>query len=578
MHFLSETHLDPEAVAENRPDRNVSPPVETEVIRHALISAAEEMKIALCRTAFSPLIYEVLDFACALYDREVRLLAQAKSLPIFLGTLNFCVDAAVRAVGGEENLEPGDIILTTYGFDIGSHPQDAVLVMPAFFEDELVGYSTIKAHWTDIAAKDPYCTDTIDNFQEGTIYPGIKLFRRGVRNEDVYRIIIANSRYPRELDGDITAHAVGVRTGTIALARVIAKHGLEAFRGSVEAILDHGEATVRALFADLPDGRYVGRGAMDSNGVTDELIPFEVAVEVAGSDVVIDYSNAPPEQAGPVNCPLPGTVSASRVAITALAGVHDSPTEGHFRPIQVRTTPGTLFDPRPPAPIYLYGWPLVQAIEAIHRALADALPTHIAAGSGGDICGFTFWGARADGELWYYSAPHVIGQGASSGGDGANALQHIGASATRATPVEVWEARNPWLVERLELAPDSGGPGRFRGGLGIDLHVRILRDCYLTSVFERTKTPSWGLFGGQSGRANELVVQYPDGSERTFGKATRLEIPEGSLVQFHMGGGGGYGPPEERAPEDVLADVREGYVTEGEARRQYPHAFPSERG
>src|SRR5438094_6928873 len=147
-------------------------PITTEIIRHALLAAADEMRIALCRTAFSPTIYEVLDFACALYDRQIRLLGQAPGLPIFLGSLSFCVEAVVRAVGGPAKLESGDILLTTYGYDTGAHSQDAALVMPAFLQEQLVGYAVIKAHWPDIGAKAPYCSDTTDNFQEGTIYPG----------------------------------------------------------------------------------------------------------------------------------------------------------------------------------------------------------------------------------------------------------------------------------------------------------------------------------------------------------------------------------------------------------------------
>src|ERR671931_794146 len=172
-------------------------PVTTEVIRHGLNSAAEQMKRALVRTAFSPVIYEVLDFAVAIYDRQVRLLAQAPSLPLFMGTMNFCVEAAVAAVGGEEELEPGDIILYNVPYGTGSHPQDAAVVMPVFVDDgELVGYTTIKGHWLDIGGKEPYPTDTVDVFQEGTIFPGVKLFSGGALVRDIWRFATANSRVP----------------------------------------------------------------------------------------------------------------------------------------------------------------------------------------------------------------------------------------------------------------------------------------------------------------------------------------------------------------------------------------------
>src|SRR5579864_6978417 len=192
-------------------------PITTEVIRHGLNSAANQMKRALVRTAFSPIIYEVLDFAVAIYDRQVRLLAQAPSLPIFMGTMNFCVDAAVAAVGGEEALEPGDIILYNFPYGTGSHPQDCAVVMPVFLHArELIGYTTIKGHLLDIGGKEPYSTDTVDVFQEGTVFPGVKLYSRGELVKDIYRLAIANSRVPKMVAGDINAEVVGVRTGANA--------------------------------------------------------------------------------------------------------------------------------------------------------------------------------------------------------------------------------------------------------------------------------------------------------------------------------------------------------------------------
>src|SRR5262249_47970547 len=192
--------------------------IPTEVIRPGLNSAAEQMKRALVRTAFSPVIYEVLDFAVAIYDDQVRLLAQAPSLPLFMGTMNFCVQAAVEGAGGVEALEPGDIILYNYPYGTGSHPQDAAVVMPVFLhDDELIGYATIKGHWLDIGGKEPYSTDTVDVFQEGTIFPGVKLYSRGTLVKDIYRMALANSRVPKMVAGDINAEVVGVRTAAAAL-------------------------------------------------------------------------------------------------------------------------------------------------------------------------------------------------------------------------------------------------------------------------------------------------------------------------------------------------------------------------
>jgi N-methylhydantoinase B len=291
--------------------------------------------------------------------------------------------------------------------------------------------------------------------------------------------------------------------------------------------------------------------------------------------VRLDYSRVPDAQEGPVNCPIPSTVSASRIAISMLAGSGEPPNEGHFRPIEVVTRPGSMFHPLSPSPVFLYGWPAMQAMEVVYNAVSKAMPDAVTACSGGDICALVWWGTRKDtGEPWADGSPHPVGQGAHVRGDGANSLLHVAESATRFSPTEVWETRNPWLLERVELVPDSGGAGRHRGGLGVHLDFQMLEDSYVTAVVERSKNPAWPLEGGEPGGvANACALRAADGSRTHFSKATRLLVPAGATLELTCGGGGGYGPASERDPEAVHADVREGYVTEAKAREQYPHAF-----
>lgn len=550
-------------------------PVVTEVIRHGLSSVAEQMKRALIRTAFSPVIYEVLDFAVAIYDPRVRLLAQAPTLPHFMGTLSFCVKSAVSAVGGEDALEPGDVILYNIPYGSGSHPQDAAVVMPVYLDDrELVGYTAVKGHWLDIGGKEPYSTDTVDVFQEGVLFPGVKLYRGGELVEDIFRLATANSRVPKMVAGDINAEVVSLRTGAAGLLRMVERFGQEVFWQSVERMFDHGEAVVRSYFEKIPDGRYVGHGEMDNHGLDDEPLPFEVVVEISGSDVRVDFSNAPDAVAGPVNCPLPETVSGSRITIMMLAGGGEAPNEGTFRALEVVARPDSMFHPSSPAPCFLYMWPAMQAMEVIYKAISGALPTAVPACSGGDSCSLVWWGVReATGEPWADGSPHPIGQGGHAGADGASsAMHHVGAGC-RFSPVEVWEARNPWLLEKVELAPDSCGPGRHRGGLGVDMTFHMLEDAYVTSALERTRNVPWGLEGGGEARPNGVTLCSPDGTNTEYRKATRIRVPKGATLKLRTGGGGGYGPPSERDPEAVRADVREGYISEDHARRFYPHAF-----
>jgi N-methylhydantoinase B len=556
-----------------RSHKRTADPITTEVIRNGLVTAAEHMKVVLCRAAYSPIIYEMYDFACALFDRQVRVLGQGRGMPLFLGTLGPSVVAMVEAVGGEGTLRPGDVLFSTYGFDIGSHQQDAAVVLPGFHNGNLIGYAAVKAHHLDIGAKAPYCTDTTDVFQEGVIFPGVKLWREGVRQHDLYRTLVANSRLPQALEGDLNAEIAAATVGLEELTAIVERYGRAVFDRSVEAMFDHGEALVRSYLETVPDGRYVGGAALDDNGVDGRLVPFELVVEKSGTGITVDFTTTPPQQVGPVNCPYPATLSAARCALMALVGGAEDANEGHFRPLSVLTKPGTLFHPEPPAPLFIFGAPAIMAVDVIHRALADALPGQIPAGSGGDICSFMMWGEDGVGALWITGCDHTVGQGASSASDGGAPLIVIATSGERNIPVEVLEARFPFLVEKLELAIDSGGPGHHRGGLGVDQYYRALRPFWLTSAFERCKTPPWGLKGGADGRSNSWGVRDSEGVLVTHPKLTGLPIPAGARVEVRTGGGGGWGDPSRRGREDVLHDVKNGYVSAGAARRDYPHVW-----
>jgi len=548
-------------------------PITTEIIRQGLNAAAEHMKRTVIRTAFSPIIYEALDFAVALYDADMCMLAQAPTLPSFMGTLGFCVEAAVTAVGGPQVLGPGDVVLYNDPFGTGSHPQDAAMIVPIFALDSLVGYAVIKAHWLDIGGKDPYCTDTIDVFQEGTIFPGVKLYEGDELVDSIYRMVLANSRIPDAVIGDINAMVAGARSGGAALTRIVERYGLDEFRRCVARIYDHGEAMVRHWFEQLPDGEYSASSVIDGDGVIGTAIPFEVVVRVHGSSVTVDYTGAPDQTVGPINSPLPSTVAVSRLAVAYLVG-NEAPNEGHFRALEVLTRPGSIFHPVRPAPSFMYGVPSDHAIELIINALAAALPDLVPASSGGDICALVWWGSREEsGEPWADGAPHPVGLGASPQGDGASTMMFHSESATRFTPAEIWEARNPWIIEQCALAQDSGGVGQYRGGLGLNLSFRVVEDCYITVAIARTKLRPWGLEGGGEGRPNALEIQYPDGRVESHSLSTRVALPKGTLVHLRTGSGGGHGDPALREISSVKDDLTEEYISLEHVRVHYPHAM-----
>jgi N-methylhydantoinase B len=553
----------------DRPDKAFDPVV-TQLIRHGLEAAAEQMGVALRRTAFSPMIYDTRDYAGAIYDTRIRLLAQMRCLPTFVGTLNFIVEAAIDKIGGIDRLREGDVVISSYGYDTGSHSLDVGVVVPVFLDAELVGFVVNKAHNLDLGAKAMFTTDSTDIWQEGTIYPSVRLYQAGELNEDLWRTMLANTRLPDALAGDINAQIGACNVGAQAFVRVLRRHGVDRVMRAADAMFDHSEAVMRAVIDAIPDGVYTAAGAADNDGISDDLVPYEIKVHVNGDEMIVDLTNAPEQTAGPINAPLPTTVACVRCAVMAIAGIGDGANEGHFRPIEIRTKPGSIFHALPPAPVFMFAWPLISAIDHIHRSLADVLPERIPAQTGCDVGAFLAWGDRDDGTFWGDGTNHAGGQGAALVyGDGGGPMMHISCSGTRNNCVEVWEARTPFLAEKVEFAVDSGGCGRLRGGPGLDIHYRALRDLYVTIPWERVRSAPFGLHDGGDARMNSVIIEYPDGTSRSFTKASAVFVPEGALVRLETGGGGGIGDPMQRDRDAIAADVAEGYISETAARRDY---------
>src|SRR5215469_8279257 len=360
--------------------------ITVELVRNSLRSAAAQMKQTLIRTAFSPVIYAQNDFATALYDANVELMAQAATMPAFLGTMGHSITSALANLGGAQSLAAGDVVAYNLPHSGGTHPQDMGIFIPAYSRGELVGFAITKAHLRDIGAISPYPTNSTDAFQEGLLLPGVKVYEGGKPNNAILRIISANSRAPRAVAGDLQAEVNACRVGARELERIVGKFGMEVFRAAVERMYDQGETFVRRFLQSLPDGRYSGMGHVDSNGIDDDLISFEVAVEKRGSGCVVDFTGVPNAQRGPVNCPRPSTVGGARAVVAMLAGASTSLNEGYFRPVEVRTRTGSMFHPVVPDPCFLYGWPLAGSFEAIFEAFSNASPAVSPAGSAGDLC------------------------------------------------------------------------------------------------------------------------------------------------------------------------------------------------
>ena len=548
-------------------------PVTASIVQHGLDAAADQMLVSLKRTAFSPIIYDILDGGGALYDREFRMLSQIQTLPLFTGSLGLCVESVAKHYAGHGGFEDGDVIVVNDPFLTGTHQWDVAVIVPGFLDGELVAYAAIKAHHLDVGALAPFVSNSTDVFQEGTIYPGVKLYRAGERDDDLYRTILANTRLPESAAGDLSAQAGACRAGLRALLELMRRYGLEQFEAAVEVILDAGEAKMRERLALLPPGRYTSKMVHEHNGLEQVMLPFDVSVEIDADGITIDLTDAPPQQPGPVNSPRVGVVSAIRCAMLALAIDDGRANEGYFRPLKLETRPGSMFDAQRPAPCALASYPLYILIEAINEAIAQSAPERLPGGF--DMCvSVVVWGLNEQGAFWADSINVVGGAPAAARyGDGGGPLMPVGCSGVRGVSWEVWEAKTPMVVEHADYAPDSAGAGRYRGGPGVDLAVTALMDMELTVVNERSEVPPFPLAGGRGGRPSKALVRLPDGTTVDYTKVTGARLPQGSRVEVNTGGGSGWGPPDERPVEAVHADVAAGYLTEECARRQYPHAF-----
>ncbi len=546
----------------------------TEVIRSYLASAAEEMRRTLIRTAFNPVIYEVLDFGISIYDADLQLMADARSLALFLGANDYAIRKGVEYVGAE-NLERGDIVLMNYPYWNSAHAMDVTLFAPIFAEtndgggaDKPFAYTCIRAHWMDLGAKDPgYVLDSTDMHQEGLIMPGLKVYKCGKPDREIYELIRFNSRMPDLVIGDLEAQVSATRTGERRLMELHRKFGGDALKQAVSQIVAHGEAVARRELAKLPRGTWTATDLVDDDGVSDAPVPIAVTVTIDDAGMHCDFSASSPAVRGPINMPFGLTQTVCKLVLKSLTTPDLPSNAGHFRPLTVVAPPGNLFHAIYPAATFTL-WTAHLALELVYKALAQGMPERLAASSGGDVMGFMMVGHDAAGQLYAVSNNDAIGWGGTVDHDGANATNHISGSLVRNTPIEVMEMKTGMFIEAFELLPDSGGPGRHRGGLGVRRRIRFRTPGEFLSVTKKTRTPNWALDGGVESRPNAVRLYADSPQERRVG-TYRAAIAAGDVVECLTGGGAGYGDAFERDPDAVAEDLRDGYVSVDAARNAY---------
>jgi N-methylhydantoinase B len=553
-------------------------PITLEVVRSALEAGAEDMATSLCKTAYNMMIYEVRDFCCGMLDAAGNLLAQNRGgVPLFLSDLGIAIADGLERYG-REGFNPGDVVIMNHPYICGQHLNNIVIYTPCFLDGRLIAFSATRAHWVDVGGSRVGLGSnfTTEIFQEGLQFRSIKIFDSGKRNDGVWQMIQDNIRFPESSLGDLRGQIACCKLGEQRLLEVYKRYGEATINACILEMWDRSEAKVRAAVAAIPDGIYEAESFLDNDGRDLKTrIRVHVKVTVKGSDMIIDYSGMHPQVNGSINSGYSGGLGAARLAFKCLT-LPDGPVDqGCFRPLEVILPAGTLLNARAPAALGQWSISLPTVIDTIFKALAPAIPAQIPAAHKGDLGGYSFYGVRPDGNRFMLLNIIGGGWGGRPHEDGADAAVSIVQGDVRNAPVELQEAMNPFEIECHSMRCDSGGAGKFRGGLGIEIRLKALQKCSTTISFERTQDPPWGLKGGLPGAVNQGIITRADGSERIVFKETAVAIEPGDTVTFLTAGGGGYGDPHERDPAAVLADLAEGLISRATAENVYGVTVPS---
>ena len=544
-------------------------PIRFEVMRSAFEAAADEMGAALRKAAYSTNIKTRSDFSCALFDSKLRIIAQSFSQPVHLASMSRMIPNTVRQYGIEK-LRPGDALVMNHPYRGGVHLNDVAIMAPFFSGGKIQGYAATIAHHVDIGGYAPggYCIST-ELYQEGIIIPPAKLVSEGEIVDDVFRLILANIRSPRQSTGDFRAQIAASLLGQKRMAEILTRFGAESVEIFVDELIEYTERWARAEISKLPDGVYETEALLDDDGVSDRPIRLVLKVEIREGRVSFDLTGTDDQRSSPMNATLTQTYSPLAYVVKCLIDSDIPTNEGFYRLIDVKAPPGTVVNAIPPVGV-VGGWEVVMRLCCLgFKALADAMPDKVMASTKSINCHMACGGTDPrTGEYYTFIETMAGGWGGLPTKDGMDAVQsHV--QNTENSAIEETENNLPFLITRYELIPDSEGAGRYRGGLGLRRDWTFPgHEATLTVFSDNRKFAPWGLFGGGSGSPSRYILN-PDGEAKELPSKITLNLQPGSVISYRTPGGGGYGTPLERDPERVLQDVAQGKVTPDRARDIY---------
>jgi N-methylhydantoinase B len=548
-------------------------PITLEILWRRIISVVDEADTAVARTAFSSLLRDAHDYTCMFTDRKGRELAQGTfATPGQSGAMALGVKNLVKRLA-PDSLEPGDVFITNDPWALAGHLNDICVMSPIFYRNRLTAFTACVFHHSDIGGR--VSSDNHDVFEDGLFIPFVKLYQGKVVNQAVVEMIRWNVRTPDEVVGDIRSQIAANHVCAQKICQMLDEYGLDRLDDLADAIISRTEKSMREAISQVPNGIYRAEGVVEQMEGKDDVV-IKVAVEVEGDDINVDLEGSSAQVDWGGNVVFNFTYAYVFMAMKSMFDPDIPNNEGCAVPITMEAPEGSVVNCRFPCAVAARMQIGHFITEIIYRAMADALPDRVIAGSGGTPATMNvFYGKRSDNSPWHSVIIRGGGMGAGKAIDGHHTYIFPANGAN--TPVEILESDTPLIVEKRELLPDSGGPGRMRGGLGRRVVFKVPDDAYapippvnLGIQSGRYRYPPEGIFRGKSGAKARFLINETPGNPYGL---TRLD--PGDVVVMDAAGGGGYGDPLERSFERVEHDVLEGYVTVGSAEEDYGVVFDS---
>jgi N-methylhydantoinase B len=546
-------------------------PILLEVVRNRLETIADEMELTLLKSAASPIVKEGLDASAALFNVRGETIAQAAAIPIHLGCLELAARRIVEAFP-PETMADGDAFLLNDPYDGGTHLPDITLAVPVVADGRVVALACTMCHHQDVGGRTPGSvpTDATELYQEGLIIPPTRLFRAGILDENLFALLRRNVRIPEVFTGDLMAQVAAGRLGGARLNELCARYGTDVVLGYIDELLERAERLTRRGIEAIPDGTYAFEDWLDSDGIDDRPIKIAVAVTIHGSSMRFDFTGTSPQVRGPFNSVPASTLSAVYYAVRAISDPTVPSNGGCFRAVETVLPPGSLVNPRPPAPVSCRTATIKRIADTILGALVRALPDRMPAASSGTLLVMAFGGVDPEtGRPFVASELAAGGMGARPTKDGIHVVETDVTNCMN-IPVEALEMNFPLRIARAGLWMDSAGAGAQRGGLGLEkVFEATTTDVTVAHRSERFASGPWGLFGGRPARRGRAFLVRRDGTREAVPSKKMLVLHPGDQLWEYVSGGAGWGDPLDRDPERVLADVLDRVISAEAAAEEY---------